>query len=232
MKYKHLFFDLDKTLWDFESNSSQTLNELFIKYNLTQKGVSSSEDFIESYRMENDLLWEAYRKNLIEKEALRYDRFNKVLIRFGIDDSILCSEMAEEYVIQAPLKTALFPYTIETLTYLHEKYSLHIITNGFEETQHIKLHQCGIKQYFQEIITSEKAEAKKPEKLIFDYSLNLVNAKREESIMIGDDLEVDLMGAKNAGIDQIYFNPQKLKHYRNLTFEINCLSELRNVFSQ
>ena len=226
MKYKHLFFDLDKTLWDFETNSSKTLNEFYTKYTLIDKGVGSPELFIGKYHIINDVLWDEYRKDLIDKETLRYQRFHRTLSEFNINDKLLSTSMSEDYIVQTPSNTSLFPYTYEVLDYLQEKYSLHIITNGFEETQHVKLKNCELKKYFKEIITSERAGSKKPARGIFDYSLTLTNAASEESLMIGDDLVVDMLGAKSAGIDQIYFNPKKLQHNEHLTYEIRSLKEL------
>jgi putative hydrolase of the HAD superfamily len=229
MKYKHIFFDLDKTLWDFDTNSSQALTELFIKYNLSTFNVSCPA-FIKSFKIQNDQHWDAYRKNLIDQQTLRLQRFHKTLLEFNINDNQLCSSIAEDYIIYAPSKTNLIPYTLEVLSYLKEKYELHIITNGFAEVQFKKLANYNIRHYFKEIITSERSGYKKPEQLIFEYSLKQVSARGHETLMIGDDLEVDVLGAQNAGMDQVYFNPQKTGHNESPTYEIACLSELINIF--
>lgn len=228
-KYKHLFFDLDRTIWDFEKNSHETLSELYTEFNLSSLGVKSFQEFSSLYLKHNEQLWDDYAKGIVDKETLRTQRFHKTFLDFGITDAKLTLKFADCYVLNSPLKTHLHPFAIETLTYLSEKYTLHIITNGFEEVQHIKMKTSGIKDYFLNVITSELAGSKKPGKKIFHYSLYRAKAKSRESIMIGDSLEIDVLGAKNAGIDQVYFNPDKLKHSSDITYEINCLSELMKI---
>ncbi len=228
MSYTNIFFDLDRTLWDFETNSHQTLSELLQKYKLLEKGVESENDFIAEYLVINEQLWDEYRKGTIDKNTLRYDRFYKALLKFKIDDKELSQSIGNDYVSISPLKTALFPYTIEVLNYLNDKYNLHIITNGFEEVQHVKIKNCGIEKYFDQIITSERAGYKKPDIRIFEYSLETVNGNANNSLMIGDSLEADIVGARNAGIHQVYFNPTKETHSEKTTFEISSLKELLN----
>lgn len=228
-KYKHLFFDLDRTIWDFEKNSTETISELYAEYDLPSRGIDSLQKFTQHYLFHNEQLWEAFAKGLIDKDTLRTNRFHKTLLDFGVDDDELAFNFSNRYIFKCPLKTNLQPYAIETLTYLSKKYSLHIITNGFEEVQHIKLKNSGIKDYFLNVITSESAGSKKPGKKIFHHSLYKAKAKSKESIMIGDHLEIDVLGAKNAGLDQVYFNPLNLQHQFDITYEINCLSELMKI---
>jgi putative hydrolase of the HAD superfamily len=227
--YQHVFFDLDRTLWDFEINSHETLMELIDKYKLAEKGINSSNTFIEEYYKINDLLWEEYRQGIINQDILRFERFNRALLKYEITDVELIKNIGNDYVYLSPLKTNLVPHTFEILDYLKSKYDLHIITNGFEEVQHIKLSNSGIASYFSEIITSERAGYKKPDKRIFDYSLSATNSSREKSIMIGDCINADILGAKNAGIRQIYFNPNQNSHQEDITHEINSLIELKEI---
>lgn len=227
--YQHVFFDLDRTLWDFEINSHQTLIELIDKYKLAEKGISSSNAFIEEYYKINDALWEEYRQGSINQETLRFERFNRALLKYEITDVELIKNIGNDYVHLSPLKTNLVPHTVEVLDYLKSKYDLHIITNGFEEVQHIKLSNSGIANYFSEIITSERAGFKKPDKRIFDYSLSATNSSREKSIMIGDCINADILGAKSAGIHQVYFNPDQHLHQEDITHEISSLIELKGV---
>jgi putative hydrolase of the HAD superfamily len=139
--------------------------------------------------------------------------------------------MAENYLILSPQKNLLFPHAIETLEYLKDKYQLHIITNGFIEVQYKKIKNSGIEKFFNQTITSEEAGVQKPDKFIFEFSLNKVNASPEECIMIGDDLKIDILGAKNAGIDQIFFNVDNVKHNENITFEIDSLKQIIEIFN-
>ena len=226
MNIKHIFFDLDRTLWDFEKNSQDTLIQLVKDFNLITKGVDNAENFINKYKIHNERLWALYRKDEIKKEELRSRRFRLVLEEYAINDKQLAEDFGMAYVTDSPLKTRLFPFTIETLSYLCKKYRLHIITNGFQEVQHIKLAKSDLLQYFETITTSEQVGFKKPDSQIFKYAIDSSGAKIDESIMIGDDLDVDIIGAKRFGMKQIYFNPNKEQHEEQLTFEIDCLSRL------
>jgi putative hydrolase of the HAD superfamily len=229
-KYEHLFFDLDLTLWDFDANSKEAINELFLEHSLELKGIASCEEFIKKYKVHNERLWDEYRKGIVDKAHLRVQRFNLTLKEFGINDLTLAESIGEGYVQKSPLKTNLFPHAIETLEYLQQYYVLHIITNGFEEVQYVKLENTGLKKYFNEVITSEQAGIPKPAKQIFDYSLNRAGTSAEKSIMIGDNLEIDIIGAKNAGMDQVYFNHGGVSHSENITYEIKSLKDLQGIF--
>lgn len=226
---KHIFFDLDKTLWDFDTNSSLALKELYLKHELSAHGIPSIEEMVDIYNKINQKLWAEYAKNNISKETLRTQRFNETFEYFGVYNYQLAFQFGLDYVEISPRKNTLYPHTIETLTYLKEKYQLHIITNGFEEVQYIKLESSGIINYFKEIITSEKAGAKKPDKAIFEYALNITNASPENSIMIGDDIDVDIKGALNLNIRAIHFCPKNSINYSGDIIEIKSLNNLQDL---
>lgn len=228
-KYKHIFFDLDRTLWDFEANALDTFKELYQKYQLNTC-CPDFETFHSIYRTINRELWQDYRDGKIEKNVLKYQRFYLTLKQFGKDDISLARKLGEDYVTLSGEKTKLFPYTHEILSYLKKKYNLYIITNGFEEVQYKKINNCNLESYFQKVITSEKAGVQKPHQKIFQYALSVTGANKEESIMIGDDLEGDIRGAKDFGMDQVYFNPHHKPHQFNSTFEISSLKELEKIF--
>lgn len=204
---KHIFFDLDRTLWDFERNSAETLKELFDELNLHEAGLLNTDDFISTYICKNDYCWEQYRLNKISKAELRTLRFRMAFEELGAANHSLADQMGEAYIERSPYKTALFPNAIETLTYLSERYSLHIITNGFEEVQHIKMESSGLKSYFKHITTSEMAGYKKPDERIFQYAMSMAGAYNYNSLMIGDDLHVDVLGAEEVGMKGILFQP-------------------------
>jgi len=227
--YSHLFFDLDRTLWDFETNSYETLTEIIERYQLVQKGLGDIDLFVKEYYVINDKLWEEYRVGTIDKETLRYERFRRALIKYGITDNSLINHIGNDYVNLSPIKTNLIPYTKEVLSYLYDKYELYIITNGFEEVQHIKLKESGIDSYFKDVITSERAGCKKPDERIFKFSMKLANAHAKTSLMIGDCLVADIGGARNAGIHQVFFNPNSIEHNENVTYEIKSLNELKQI---
>jgi len=230
MKYKHIFFDLDHTLWDFETNSYQTLEELYHTFNLASRGVHSFEAFYNSYVVHNDKLWDRFRKGFITRNDLRSKRFTLTLLDFKIGDEQLSRSLNEKFVEVLPFKTALFPYTIEVLEYLAAKnYPLHMITNGFEETQLLKMRNAKIDHFFTHIITSEVAGSLKPYREIFDYAITKAATTATDCVMIGDALELDIIGAHNAGMDQIYFNAKIPAVTMQPTHCIACLSELKTI---
>ena len=229
MPIKHLFFDLDRTLWDFDKNSFEELSFLYKKYKLHEKGISLPEEFIKIYKQINEKCWEQYRLNLISKEDLREKRFYDTLSYFGIENKQLSIQFGDDYVANSPKRTCLIPGTIDLLEKLQPLYKMHIITNGFEEVQHIKLINSNLSKYFQIVVTSEMAGAKKPSPLAFEYALNKANAKVNESIMIGDDLNTDIKGAINIGMKTIYFNPHFVNHTYPVWEEVNVLNEIKSV---
>ena len=101
-----------------------------------------------------------------------------------------------------------------------------LLTNGFKEVQDIKIKTTGLDAYFDHMFTSDEIGYQKPHRKIFEHAIKSVNAKKAQSLMIGDDLKIDIDGARKFGIDQVYFNPQKTKHQGNCTFEITQLSDL------
>jgi putative hydrolase of the HAD superfamily len=236
MKYKHLFFDLDHTLWDFEANSRQTLEELYLTMKLEAKGIYDFDLFHKQYLVHNDKLWERYRNGNIKVDELRWKRMWLAMLDFKIADEPLAREMGVFFLDSLPTRKILFPYTFEILDYLIAKqYKLHLITNGFEETQHSKLKYSGLDKYFIEVITSEGSNSLKPHKEIFDYAFQKTGALPEESIMIGDTIDVDILGAINAGIDQVHVNHISkevvpVKDNTLPTFTVYSLKELERIF--
>lgn len=230
-KYKHLFFDLDHTLWDFEANSKLTLRELYDMLQLRSKGIHDFDLFHKNYLAHNDKLWERYRNGFIKVDELRWKRMWLTLLDFQIGDEALAREMGIRFLDLLPTRKLLFPYAVEILEYLTEKkYNLHLITNGFEKTQHSKLKNSAIDKYFNEVITSESSNSLKPHKEIFDYAFARTGAQKKESIMIGDSIEVDIQGAINAGIDQVYVNHINGAPALKPTYTVYSLKELENIF--
>lgn len=229
MKYKHIFFDLDRTLWDFDKSAEETFLEMYSINKLQDKGVTSFEEFRSVYKKHNDHLWSLYRKGQIKKEVLSVQRFEQTLGEFGIQDDELASKLANEYIRLSPLKNNLFPYTHEILQYLQSKYELHLITNGFEEVQQVKVDASDLRKYFKNLITSEEAGFKKPDPRIFEYAFNKAETNARESIMIGDDLKVDILGAKAMGMDQVYVNFSNYEHCQDITHEVDALEKIKEI---
>jgi putative hydrolase of the HAD superfamily len=231
-KYKHLFFDLDHTIWDFEANSRQTLAEIYISLDLQQRGVDDLERFNKCYLVHNEKLWDRYRKGFIKTEELRWKRMWLTLLDFKIGDEKLAREMGVLFLDLLPTRKLLFPHAIEILQYLVQKnYTLHLITNGFEKTQHAKLKNAGLDLFFSNVITSEGSNSLKPHKEIFDFALKKAKATAAESIMLGDDIDVDIAGARGAGLDQVYVNHlNKALPAIKPTYTIAHLKELEGIF--
>lgn len=226
MKYKHIFFDLDHTIWDFDKNAEETLQELYHSYGLQALGLHSPDLFIETYTRYNHALWAEYHLGNITKEHLRANRFRKTFLELGVDHEVIPVTFEEEYVRISPTKTNLFPQAHEVLSYLSEKYSLHIISNGFRESTEQKLTSSGLLKYFETVVISEIVGVNKPDSRIFEFALKGAGAERWESLMIGDSLEADIRGAMNFGIDAIYFNPSRKEKPDDVVQQIFHLEEL------
>ena len=200
---KHIFFDLDHTLWDFETNSDIAFMAIFKKY-----GVNANMDkFLNYYRGINENYWKLYREEKITKEELRIGRLRDAFakIKYSVDLELI-NNLSFDYIEYLPKNNKLFDGALEILEHLKPNYKMHIITNGFNEVQFKKIENSGISNYFNKIITSEEVGVKKPNPLIFQYALNAAKTHASESIMIGDNWEADIMGAKNVGLDVIFCN--------------------------
>ena len=221
--YKHLFFDLDHTLWDFDKNSEVSLRILYDEYDLKSRGIDDFDALFKAYNFHNDKLWERYRNGYIKRDELRWKRMWLMLLDHKIADTALAHELSIAYLEILPTQTVLVPHAKELLEYCKDKYEMNLITNGFDTTQRLKLQYSGIARYFNHLVTSEKSNSMKPHKDIFDYAI-------ETSIMIGDAIDVDILGAINVGMDTVYYNPHKKPHERKPTYEIIHLEELMKIF--
>ncbi len=220
---QHVFFDLDHTLWDFEKNSALTFMRI-----LDEHAVEVSfNSFIETYKPINAHYWKLYREERVSKEKLRYDRLNETFKKLNYKASdTLINTLSEKYIEHLPGFNHLFDGTIELLEYLQEKYELHIITNGFEEVQTLKMQKSGILPYFKEIITSESVGVKKPNPKVFRYALEKANAEPGNSLMIGDNLEADIQGALDCNLSVIHCNFEKEKVTIDNLISVTSLNEI------
>jgi putative hydrolase of the HAD superfamily len=230
MAYKDLFFDLDHTLWDFETNSKETIQELYNTHRLEALGIIDFDGFYNTYSAHNHRLWDRYTKGFIKQEELRWKRVYLSLLDFKVANEPLAKEMAQAYLEILPNKKHLFPYTIEILDYLKQKdYKMHLITNGFESVQFKKIKNSGIADYFIEVITSESSNSLKPHKDIFEYALKNANASVEKSIMIGDNESADIQGGINIGMDTVFVNHIQTTPTIPATYTITHLKELETI---
>jgi len=228
-QYRHIFFDLDHTIWDFDKNAEETLQELYVIHGLDKIGLSSADVFIETYTRNNHSLWAQYHVGKITKDYLREARFKTTFLDLGVRPELIPVGFEDEYVKLCPTKTNLFPDAHEVLTYLKGKYIMHLISNGFKESTEIKIAGSNISHYFDQVIISEAVGVNKPDKAIFEHALNLAGAVIDESIMIGDSIEADIRGALNFGMDAVYFNPMHLTKPDDVPVQINNLKELMGL---
>lgn len=198
-----VFFDLDHTLWDFDKNSALTFEKIF---NLNNIEVDTTK-FLSFYEPINLSYWKLYREEKIDKASLRFGRLNEAFLKVNkkVDREIIV-KLSEDYITHLSTFNHLFENTIDVLEYLSVKYNLHIITNGFKEVQYKKLASSNIDKYFKTVTNSEQVGVKKPNPKIFNYAIEVAKTKVSQSIMIGDNLEADILGAKDIGMDTIFFN--------------------------
>jgi YjjG family noncanonical pyrimidine nucleotidase len=235
--YKHLFFDLDNTVWDFELNSFHAMHEVYLEYGLPDDSYAG---FFEIYTRHNDRLWDLYRRNEIVKQVLAGQRFNLTFAETGIS-GIDGMAFNNRYLELMPGQKRLCEGAHEVLEHLSKCYELHIITNGFVEVQYKKLENSRLRQYFNKIFISEEIQSPKPSLQIFRHALKSSNARKRESLMIGDSWEVDIVGAMEAGIDQVHYAPQMINnsftagetelitHSSTKTYRITELKELLGI---
>ncbi|MDR1984116.1 MAG: YjjG family noncanonical pyrimidine nucleotidase [Prevotellaceae bacterium] len=230
MKYKHILFDLDRTLWDFDTDTHDTIKEIFNDCGL-DKIIGNFEEWYRVYKTHNIRLWEDYALGKIKKTVLRYTRFYLTFKDFGIDDEKLGMDFSDKFIEQSPNRTTLFPNTHEVLTYLLNKnYQLHVVTNGFNEIQFKKLEATDIKKYFTKIFTCENIGYNKPHVKFFQHVISSLHSSKKDAIIVGDDFVNDILGAKKIGIDQIYFKPKDAPEPpEKPTFLINSLIELKSI---
>lgn len=230
MKYRHLFFDLDHTLWDFETNAKQAMEEIYQTLSLSDKGIADFDAFYDRYSYHNHRLWDRYTKGFIKQDELRWKRMWLALLDFKLADEPLSRRMAAEFLELLPSKNTLFPYTVEILQYLQEKnYRMHLVTNGFEKVQYGKIRQANLAGFFDQVITSEASNSLKPNREIFEYAFSKAGAQAGESIMIGDNQDADIEGGKNAGMDTIFVNHLNVEPYSKPTYIVYHLKELENI---
>ncbi|MES2864307.1 MAG: YjjG family noncanonical pyrimidine nucleotidase [Bacteroidota bacterium] len=223
---KHIFFDLDHTLWDFEKNSALAFEKIFQELDFE----IDSQKFISVYTPINFAYWKLYERNEIDQESLRVNRlkdaFEAINFEVSLEEINTISSLFIEYLTS---NNHLIEGALEILEYLKENYTLHIITNGFSLVQEVKLQKSNLDKYFVTITNSEVAGHKKPHENIFHYALSLANASKNQSIMVGDSIEADVLGAMNFGMKAVYFNPANEEVSDNEIFQIQKLTQLKNI---
>lgn len=228
MDYQHIFFDLDHTLWDFERASEETLTDLYHQYQLEERGAVL-QDFLTVFSRVNAALWARYNVGKINRDEIREQRFKKIFEQISVEASDLTSDISRDYLHVCPTKSYVLPNSFELLQYLAPNYRLHILTNGFEDVQHTKLKASGLHQFFDVVVTSDHTGFKKPDPKIFEYALDKAQAKVKQSMMIGDGLDTDIIGAQNVAMDHVFYNQRGKRHGLHVTHEVSCLSEIKKI---
>jgi putative hydrolase of the HAD superfamily len=226
--YRHLFFDLDNTLWDFRANAREAFHGIFTGLGLFER-IPDFNRFVDTYEKHNEDLWVEYRKGKMKKDHLRTERMVLTFKEMGIDDPTLSQQVGDLYIQEAPQKSNLFPGVHETLRYLSKRYKLYILTNGFAEVQLQKIKNSNLQPYFTRLFMAEMVGYQKPDRRFFEYAVKSVHAHKSECLMIGDDPEADIRGAHHAGIDQVYFNTGKKPCKVEPTWTIGSIAELTGI---
>lgn len=224
--YKHLFFDLDFTLWDFATNETSTLARLFEKYSLGSY-FDDFNAFLFRYKAINTGLWFKYRAGDVKIGELKIKRFYNTLLAVGEENWHLAANLASDFAAINPTMTAVMPYTFEVLNYLYPRYQLNIITNGQGDVQRLKLEKSGLITYFNKVFISDEVGFSKPDQAFFEHAISSCNALKSQSLIIGDSIESDIKGAMNFNLDHVYFNPYRVVHDEQIFAEIHSLLELK-----
>jgi YjjG family noncanonical pyrimidine nucleotidase len=246
-KYTHLLFDLDGTLWDLHTNTRLALEVLYAEFGFP---LEKFELFFRRYHYHNDRVWALYRNGKIEKEELRWQRFHSAMhdVEHHTNNDVLVS-FANAFTELCPRQPHLLEGALDLLNYCHNRYHLSILTNGFIEVQGVKMECSGLKPFFPYVIHSEDAGVRKPHRGFFDYALRTVGAQPHECLMIGDDWDADILGARDLGIDQVFLTttedmlasmavhdsetyPRRVRHNYTPTYTINNLSSLKQLLEE
>jgi putative hydrolase of the HAD superfamily len=228
-EYRNLFIDLDDTLYDFSAASREAFKETYEQLHY-ERYFDSFEHYMEIYTPYNLEMWRLYGEGRITKEELNRRRYSYPLEAVGVNDQKLAAEFCREALGRIPTKGNLVSGATELLEYLRPKYRMYILSNGFVELQSRKMATAGIKRYFDDIILSEEIGVNKPRPELFEYALKKAGAKLEESIMIGDMFDTDIVGAANIGMDQIFFNPKQMTGTSfKPTYEVRQLLEIKEI---
>lgn len=230
MKYTTIFFDLDDTILDTVQNSKDSLQELYTDYRFDNY-FSDFNSFYSKYQSINIHLWDLYEQNQIEKDRLMSERFAKTLEEHISIDTDKSLEINRDFMGRVSSRKNIITGAIEILDYLRPKYKMYVLSNGFTEVQDTKIRNAGVGEYFKKVILSDHVGKNKPHPVIFNYALQEACADAGDCIMIGDNIKTDIVGAKNSGIDQVWFNPKGLEDKENVMpdYTIKSLDQLRDI---
>ena len=231
MKYKDLFVDFDDTLYDTHGNSVIALRETFEAFHL-ERWFPDPQTFYDAYWLANIDLWTRYSRGEITRDYLIVERFRRPLSEGrGLEiTEALCLEMSDRFLEFCATKSGVVEGAHELMDYLKGRgYRMHMTSNGFHEVQYKKLAASGLRDYFDTIILSEDAGANKPSKAFFDYALAKSGASVDATMMIGDNLQTDIIGARDMGLDTILFNRWDIPPSEIPTHTVAALREIMQI---
>ena len=227
-KITHIFFDLDHTLWDYDTNAGNVLRSIYNEFELTQKLDLSEDQFIKVFFQTNATLWDEFNHGKVDRDTIRSERFKRILRACGTTDFSSEPAMNQYFLYHCPRQKAVMEDAMMCLDYLSKRYHLSIITNGFDDVQSIKLKSCGLDKYFTHVFTSETIGIQKPQPEIFHHALQAVKSDQSTAVMIGDNPLTDIQGAQNAGIEAVFYNPGGRKK-SECSWQIQHLSDLLKI---
>lgn len=241
MRYKDLFVDFDDTLYDTHGNAVMALSETFEEFHL-ERHFPDPQEFYDAYWRANIDLWTRYSKGEITRQHLIVERFRRPLMEsqtfreaasHNASLTTYLLTMNDYFLDCCSSKPGVIDGAHELMDYLKGRgYRMHVCSNGFHEVQFKKLAACGLRDYFDTIILSEEAGANKPSPAFFDYALRRSGASRDTTLMIGDNLQTDVLGALNAGIDAMLFNRWSVETKDTVpkpTFIVDSLRDIMKI---
>lgn len=193
---KFIYFDLDDTLLDHKKAEQKGLADVYQHFDVFTD--ISLKTLLNVYHLINKGLWEEYGKGEIDRFILQRRRFEETLSRLGIDTALL-EQIGNAYMDNYRNHWEWIDGAKNAFDSIRAKYPVGIITNGFAETQWMKIDQFGFRETASQIVISEEIGVMKPHPKIFDYSTQLVGVERSEILYVGDSLTSDVMGGKEAG---------------------------------
>ncbi len=229
-KIKTVFVDIDDTIWWFTENSKLSLRHVYDHFGLNEY-QPDYEVFRDIYLRKNAELWQLYHYGKIEKDFLVTERFRYTLEQIGVKGDLSATSQAidEEYLRFLAEQKILVPGAKALLEHLNKHYAVHALSNGFKGIQQRKLESAGIRHLIGKVIISDDCGVTKPLRGIFDYALRECGAEAESSVMIGDNKDADINGAKNAGWSAIYFDLKGAGVSDNADANVSSLEEIAGI---
>ncbi|MBO7259708.1 MAG: YjjG family noncanonical pyrimidine nucleotidase [Paludibacteraceae bacterium] len=226
--YSVVFIDWDDTLWDFHANAYIAMEKAYDKYDL-QRYFHSFQHFYNLYEGRNRELWAEYAQGNITKDNLQRERFQYPFRMVNQEDDDLAGQVGNDFLELTIQQNKLITGAKELMAYLAQKYPIIVLSNGFKEVQYRKIATSGLQEYITHVVLSEEVGVQKPNKLIFEYALKLINKKASEVMMIGDNMETDIMGAAEIGMDTIYLSKNMTSTTDYPTYTVQTLREIQNI---